>query len=291
MSKFFNETKKAQTWTANEDFSKDLDLRGVLETLGRGDAISAEVTETRVRGARKIEIPHRSGVPLIVGNGSSNGYGGETTAKRAMESYRALRTRLLRQQSSAGLRSIVITSALAGEGKTLTTLNLAQCCAQLREQRVLVVDADLRTRGLTHLLGVSSSRGLSEILSGRVEFEDAAVATNVANLYAVTAGETTTSIPDLFTEPRWKEFMGWCGESFKLVLIDAPPILPVADFELISAECDGVLMVVLARKTKRDLLQKAASQVDPKKLLGVIFNAIDHSRKERDYHHYYGQDA
>ena len=185
----------------------------------------------------------------------------------------------------------MITSALAGEGKTLTALNLAQCCAQLHDQRVLLIDADLRTRGLTRLLGLPPGPGLSEVLSGQVQFEDAAMATDTANLYVVGAGGDNPSIAELFTVARWKEFMGWCGESFKLVLIDAPPILPLADFELISAESDGVLMIVLARKTQRGLLQKASAQVDPKKLLGVVFNAVDRSRQEKGYYQYYGQKA
>jgi protein-tyrosine kinase len=291
MSKFFNETKKARDWAPNEEVAKDPDLQVVLESMRDADAVSAQVTETRVRNAHRIKIPHQPGVPLIVGNGSSNGYGEETTAKRAVESYRALRTRLLRQQTTTGLRSVVITSALAGEGKTLTGLNLAQCCAQLHNQRVLLVDADLRTRGLTRLLGLPSGPGLSEVLSSQVQFEDAAMATDTSNLYVVGAGEGNPSIAELFTLPRWKEFMGWCGESFKLVLVDAPPILPLADFELISAECDGVLMIVLARKTQRELLLKASAQVDPKKLLGVVFNAVDRSRQEKDYYQYYGQKA
>jgi len=290
MSKFFNETRKAQKWAANEEIERDRVLRGMLKTLGRADTVSTEVSEARVHSAKTIQIPHRAGVPLIVGNGSSNGYGGEASAKRAVESYRALRTRVLRHESTSGLRSIVVTSALAGEGKTVTTLNLAQCCAQIRDQRVLIVDADLRTRGLTRLLGLSGP-GLSDVLSGRLEFEDAAAGTDVGNLYVVGGGEATTSVPELLAETRWKEFMGWCAESFKLVIVDAPPILPVTDFELISTECDGVVMVVLARKTQRDLLQKAAAQVDKRKLLGVVFNATNHSRKERDYYSYYGQDA
>ena len=77
MSKFFNETKKAQDWAPNEEVAKDPDLQVVLESMRHADAVSAQVTETRVRSAHRIEIPHQPGVPLIVGNGSSNGYGEE----------------------------------------------------------------------------------------------------------------------------------------------------------------------------------------------------------------------
>lgn len=287
MSKYFNETKKAREWAPNEGVAQDTDLLGVLESVRRADEVAAEITEMRTGSAQKIQIPHRPGAPLIVGNGNSNGYSGDA-AKRAMESYRALRTRLLRQVISQGLRSVVLTSAQAGEGKTVTALNLAQCCAQLHNQRVLLIDADLRTSGLSRLLGLPVGPGLSEVLSGHAEFKDAVRATDATNLYVVGAGDTGLSSGELFAESRWKKFMGWCGESFTLVLIDAPPILPLADFELISAECDAVLMVVLARKTNRARLQKASAQVDSKKLIGMVFNAIDHSRQDKNY---YGQRA
>jgi Mrp family chromosome partitioning ATPase len=84
--------------------------------------------------------------------------------------------------------------------------------------------------------------------------------------------------------------MGRCVELFKVILIDTPPILPLADFELISAACDGVVMVVRAHHGQRETLQKTASALDAKKLLGVVFNATDVGGK--DYYRYgYGYGA
>ena len=82
------------------------------------------------------------------------------------------------------------------------------------------------------------------------------------------------------------EFLGHCGEMFKVILIDAPPILPPADFELISAACDGIVMVVRAHQGQRGTLRKTASTLDTKKLLGVVFNATDVSVKDYDVHEY-----
>src|SRR5437016_11673822 len=147
-------------------------------------------------------------------------------------------------QAKSGLRSIVITSSLPGEGKTLTTMNLGLCYAQLPQQRVLVIDGDMRTRGLTSMLDHPGSPGLAEILSGDVAPDEAIVAANQKNLFILAAGSGSWPRPQLFTATRWQEFLGHCGEMFKVVLMDALPILPLAGFDLISAACDGIVMVV-----------------------------------------------
>jgi capsular exopolysaccharide synthesis family protein len=133
------------------------------------------------------------------------------------------------------------------------------------------------------MLDHPSTPGLAEVLAGEVTPDEAIVATNQKNLFVLPAGTVLSSPPELFTGTRWQEFIGRCGELFKVILIDTPPILPLADFELISAACDGVLMVVRAHHGQRETLHKTAGALDPKKLLGLVFNATDVSRKD-----YYG---
>src|SRR5260370_36422680 len=200
-------------------------------------------------------------------------------SRAALEAYRGLRTRLMRAQTKTGLKSIAITSSLPGEGKTLTTMNLGLCHAQLPQTRVIVIDGDLRHCGLTWMLGHPSMPGLAEVLAGEVTPDEAIVATNQKNLFVLPAGTVLSSPPELFTGSRWQEFIGHCSEMFKVILIDTPPILPLADFELISAACDRVVIVVRAHHGERATLQKTAVGLDPKKLLGVAFNATDVRRK------------
>src|SRR5205814_3323211 len=100
--------------------------------------------------------------------------------------------------------SIVITSSLPGEGKTLTTMNVGLCYAQLPQQRVLVIDGDMRTRGLTAMLDHPNSPGLAEILSGDVGPDEAIVATNQKNLFILPAGTISSPSPELFTGTRWQ---------------------------------------------------------------------------------------
>jgi protein-tyrosine kinase len=269
MSKFFDQTQKAQDWALREGMVKDFDLEGLLntvkETVKTADTVATDLSARRLEGCEKISLPRSTDSKTIFS-------GSEYTTTIALESYRALRTRLMRLQAAQGLHSIVLSSAIPGEGKTLTSLNLALTCAQIREQRVLLIDADLRTGGLTKLLQAPPGPGLAEVLAGEVPVEAAIASTDLPNLFVLRAGNSNVPPTELFAGKHWKELLGWCSETFRTVLVDSPPILTLADFELISAACDGVLVVVRAMHTQRELLKKASAQVDAKKLLGIVFN-------------------
>src|SRR5229473_1889233 len=278
MSKFFNETQKANQWAQQKLANQDLDVKEMLESLKQGPASSAQSADTRLGQCRQVQVGNGNAPRLVLHQGEAS--------RAALEAYRGLRTRLMRAQVKSGLKAIAITSSLPGEGKTLTTMNLGLCYAQLPQQRVLVIDGDMRTRGLTSMLDHPSSPGLAEVLSGDVAPDEAIVATNQKNLFILPAGTVPSPLPELFTGNRWQEFLGHCGEMFKVILIDTLPILPLADFELISAACDGIVMVVRAHHGQRETLRKTASTLDTKKLLGVVFNATDVSVKDYDGYEY-----
>jgi protein-tyrosine kinase len=224
----------------------------------------SDLGDSRLSECRKFSLPLQNIAHVQFTNSDA--------MQPAEESYRALRTRLLRLRSAHGLRSVVITSAVQGEGKTLTSLNLALCCAQLHEMRVLLVDADIRSFGLSRAVAAPQGFGLADILSGKCTPEQAVLATDHPNLFVLSSGASTTPAAELFAGRRWQEFIGWCNETFKLALVDSPPVLNLSDVELITAGCDGVLVVVRAHQTKRQILEKCAGQIDSKKLLGIIYN-------------------
>jgi capsular exopolysaccharide synthesis family protein len=151
----------------------------------------------------------------------------------------------------------------------------------------LVIDADFRTRGLTHVLGCTLAAGLSEMLSGKLTHSQAVLSTQLPNLSVVPAGAATASPAELFATPKWKEFLDWAGDNYKLVLIDSPPVLPLTDFELISAACDGVVFVICGGSTNREMIRRAAAQLDSRKLLGPVFN-MSLDRAPADYRGYAG---
>jgi len=267
MSRYFNQSRQQIiNSTLPTAATKQSELSRVMDEVTQSGTIPQLKKSVPLSACRKLSLPEISEQPLLLTS--------STVAAQVTESYRALRTRLLRIQASQGLRSIIVCSAMAREGKTLTSINLALCCSRLNNFRVLVIDSDLRTGGLTDLLGNPAGPGLSDVLTGRAEFEDAIMATDSPNLFVLSSGSLSAHAPELYAGAHWKQLMSWCNEHFKLVIVDSPPILPVADFEQIVGSCDGALMVVRAHQTQRELLTKTASRVDPKKLIGFVFNGM-----------------
>jgi capsular exopolysaccharide synthesis family protein len=267
MSKYLNDMQKNNPRTTTESGGADLDIRQILENVKQGTAPRVAASEVRLIETPGVDLENEKDAPLLLRDDHS--------VQAALEAYRGLRTRLMRVQAKSGVRTIAVTSTVPGEGKTLTVMNLGLCYAQLSNQRVLIIDGDLRTRGLTQLMGNPVVAGLAEVLTGKITPEQAMRSTNQKNLFVIPAGEVASPPPEHFAGPRWQEFLAWCSESFKLVLVDTPPALPLADFELISAACDGVIAVVRAHHAERELLNKTASALDSKKLIGIVFNATD----------------
>ncbi len=278
MSKFFDQTVRARKTTTPLEA---VNFSGVHQSFLE----STPAVQLPVSGLGSSRLEHCRKSSLLLSTFLQGQFKGSDTVEPAEESYRALRTRLLRAKASQGLRSVVITSAATSEGKTLTSLNLAICCAHLHDMQILLIDGDIRSRGLSRLLGNPPAPGLAEVLEGKSEPEKAVLSTDLANLYVLPAGSTNVPAPELFAGHRWQELIGWSSESFKLILVDSPPVLNLSDTELIGAACDGVLMVVRALHTPREILTKAAQQIDSKKLLGIVYNAVEDG-SHHDYHYW-----
>jgi protein-tyrosine kinase len=274
VSKYFDQTQRAEDWLAREGAAKRQDISTVLENIRKPEAATAsavvaepEFYETRLPGCRKIHLSAALDSSIVVGGKDSRHY--------ATEAYRALRTRLMCLQTSKNLRSVAVSSAAPGEGKTVTTLNLGLCYAQLHETPILLIDADLRSRRLSQMLGNPEAPGLAEVLSGEATYEEALISTDNPNLTVLSAGSIMVSAPELLAGNAWKELIAWCSDNFRLVLIDTPPVRPLADFELIMAGCDAFLMIVRAHQTQRESLQQLVGQIDAKKLAGVVLNSAE----------------
>ena len=302
MSRFFNETRKTfkqqgavpgpasvNVDEAVDAMKKSAAAEGLPQlvsappeplfgALREATEIASKVTATRLEKCRSVRLPRDHERSFL-----SAQY--NPSMQAAVEAYRTLRTRLVKRQTDEGTRSMVITSAQQGEGKSLTAMNLALCYANIQNWPVLLVDADLRSRGLSRVLGDPESPGLSEILESNCPYQSAILATNVPNLYVLPAGLTSTPPPELFSSSAWKEFIGWASESFRLAIIDSPPVLDLADFELISAACESTLLVVRARNTNRESLIRASASIDTTKLTGVILNGAEEGQNTNYYYH------
>jgi capsular exopolysaccharide synthesis family protein len=302
VSKYLNETQKTEEWLEQEGLGKRQDVGAIIEELRRPKPANGASHSTSVAVAEPaptpvaVPLPIAAPIPAPAANGNRTNIASTTTpvvlngvnsSHYAMEAYRGLRTQLMRLQASHDLRTIAVSSAMPGEGKTTTIVNLGLCYAQLHDMKVLLIDGDLRTKRMSLLFENSSAAGLADVLSGAASYEDAIQSTENPNLYVLTAGQAADSPPELFAGAAWIEFLERCKKEFKMILIDAPPVRPLADFELICAGCDAFMMVVRAYQTQREHLQQIVGQLDSKKLVGVVLNSAEiHSRD--GYYYQYG---
>jgi capsular exopolysaccharide synthesis family protein len=194
------------------------------------------------------------------------------------EQYRTLRHLIERLARDDRSKVFAVTSAGAGEGKTITTLNLAGSLAQSPEARVLVIDGDLHRPAVPHYLGLSGSRsgGLAEAIlhadRGLMPFVRRIDALNVSVLLA---GSRSAGPYELLASPRLEDVMGEARRSYDYVLIDTPPVLPLADSRLLSRVIDGYIVVIAAHTTPRRLLAEALDLLDRTKVIAVVFNGDD----------------
>jgi Mrp family chromosome partitioning ATPase len=198
MSKYYDDTLKAQQQRPTATEPGRVDVASLLGIIKHTDPTSSNVLEVLGPGARQIKLAKvKNGVTTILANGTPQ-------AASFNEAYKALRTRVMRMRA-AGFRSIMLTSSVTLEGKTLTTLNLAMVCSQLKDHSVLLVDGDLRSRGLTRLLQIEHEIGLSDVLSGTGTAHNSVLATDQSNLKVLAAGTSCQQTTELFASSKWKD--------------------------------------------------------------------------------------
>ncbi len=186
---------------------------------------------------------------------------------------------------------IAVTSPVAGDGKTITSVNLARSLAQAPEHRILLVDADLRRGCVGQQLGVgrATSLGLAGAIATAGTRLDAVVRhLPASNLWVLPAGACPSMPYEALRSPRVGELLEEARGRFDYVLVDTPPVVPVADWRVLGQWVDGVLLVVGAHYTPRALLDEALSVLGPEKVVGIVFNGDDQplSRRYRSYYAY-----
>jgi capsular exopolysaccharide synthesis family protein len=201
------------------------------------------------------------------------------------EAYRVLRTNVRFSKHAVGGKSVCVTSASVGEGKSLTLFNLAYISAQLGD-RVIIVDSDLHRPRQHKILGVGNRPGLANLLVGDAQIDDCIQKTPEPNLDLLPSGKLATGVHGLIATERMRSLVTELKERYDFVFFDSPPIIGVSDASLLTREVDGVLLVIQHRKYPRALSARAKEMVENfgGNLLGVVLNNINISR---DYAYYY----
>jgi capsular exopolysaccharide synthesis family protein len=192
--------------------------------------------------------------------------------RKASEQYRMIRTRIV--QHPLRPKVITVSSGSPGDGKTFNSINLAGVLSLKDDSRVLLVDGDLRRSSVAKTLGISESPGLGEVLRRTATLRSALVRIEgFPNLYVLPAGAPEDHPSELLDSPAWPALVDIFRSRFSYTIVDAPPVAAVADYSLIQAPCDGVVLVVRQDHSNRAAFNKALEAVQPNKRIGVILNS------------------
>jgi capsular exopolysaccharide synthesis family protein len=190
----------------------------------------------------------------------------------AAEQYRSLRTRVRQAENGRSLRSIIITSPSTGDGKSLTAANLALTMAQEFQPRVLLLDADLRRPSIHTLFGIGDAPGLSDVLMGGAALEDALVHLEDHHLSILPAGVPPTHPAELLGSAAMRRALETLRTRFDRIIIDMPPVEPLADVHILTPLADALLMIVRAGLTEKPAIDRALHGLDRAKVLGLVLN-------------------
>ncbi len=193
------------------------------------------------------------------------------------------------------LKTILVTSAMLAEGKSTVTAFLALTAARHRQHKTLLVDCDLRRPMLHRLFAVARENGVTEILLKGKKVKDTIKKTSVDLLDIITAGKAVSQPAAMFDSAAISKLLEEVRFYYDLILVDCAPVLPVSDPMLLASEMDGVILVVKAGTTQREVAKRAALllQNDKTRLLGVVLNnlsnALPYYYNESYYGYEYGQ--
>lgn len=222
-----------------------------------------------------------------------NADGGKLVTESAVqtapvEQYRRLAARLHLAQAEAGTKVVMITSAVASEGKTLTATNLALTLSESYKRRVLLIDADLRRPWVHELFKIPNLTGLNDGVRADVDRKVPLIAIS-EYLSVLTAGRPDPDPMSVLASDRMRRILTDAARSFDWVIVDTPPVAVLSDAHLLARLVDTVVLVVKAGSTQHAAMTRAIDAVGRDRILGVVLNCADEGRQLA--YHYYGYGA
>jgi len=206
----------------------------------------------------------------------------------AAEKFRFLAVRLRHLQQRRQLKQLLITSTMPEEGKSTIAANLACTLATRRQQKVLLLEGDLRRPGLQSQFGLSRMVGLTEYLQGTVEVNLPIYRLDALGIWFLPAGRSAENPLELMQSSRLSLLFEKLKTVFDWIVIDSPPVLPLADTSVWTRLADGILLVTRQGRTDKDYLKRGLEALDSSKLLGALVNSSANAA-HNDYYQRYGQ--
>lgn len=209
--------------------------------------------------------------------------GGPEGNPELIEQFRRLAATLHHAHLNNGLRSVMVTSALQGDGKTLTSVNLALVLAESYRYRVLLVDADLRRPSIPSVVDLGKGSGLSEALRASTD-QRLALVPITPRLTLLPAGQPISNSIEALTSPRMRQILEEAESQFDWVILDAPPVGPTTDARILTQMVGGALFVIQAARTPYADVKKALDALGRDQIIGVVLNGVETSSSD-EYHY------
>jgi len=204
----------------------------------------------------------------------------------AAEKFRFLGVRLRHLRRERPLKKVLITSTIPREGKSTVAANLACTLARKKQQRTLLLEGDVRRPSLSHLFGLEKMSGLCEWLQGDHKKSPSIYHLEGSDLWILPSGSASGNPLELLQSVRLSTLMDQLTTQFDWIVIDSPPVLPLADTSVWSRIADGILLVTRQGITEKRQLQRGVEALDHKKLIGALINSSQSSASSDHYYYY-----
>lgn len=202
----------------------------------------------------------------------------------ATEQYRLLYTKIEQISLERSFKTFAITSAVKGEGKSVTSLNLAHVIAQEFSKKVLLIECDFRNPAITlQIVPDDQGRGLVDIIRDDIPLECAVRRLEGSNLDILPVNEKSDNASQLLSSPRFAATISKLKGEYDYIFLDSPPMLPLADINMLTKFVDGLLLVVRAGRTPKDMVVKAVHSLAGGEIVGIILNGVVPSLKKYYY--------
>jgi len=263
------EYDKALAQTANADGTYEVDLGYIFQ--GRADEAHLQnpaVIETR-EYAKTTFTKH----PVAL----------DKSEAVANEQFKLLGSKLELLSKNAGLKTVAFTSAVKGEGKSSVSLNTAFVLASAFDKKVLFAECDLRkpSSACEHI--AADGPGLADVLRGEAQLDEAIREIDGTGLFVLYSGSYDRNSADLIGSSNMTSVINSLRQRFEFVILDCPPVIPLADMSIIEKLVDGIVLVVKAGETSKDLVKNASESLDRKKFIGAVLNGAE-TKLERYYY-------
>ncbi len=273
-------------------------------SLGTGMAFFLEFMDNTIKIPedikRYLNIPYLGPVPVFAmdGNPDKEVHKELVTVhspkSTASESYRGIRTGILFSSAESEPQAIMVASAGPLEGKTITAANLAITMAQ-SGSKVVILDCDLRRPRMHNMFGITRDQGITNLLVEKKDIKDAVCRTRISNLYIIPSGPIPPNPSEILGSRRMNELIEVLRQDFTRIIIDTPPITAVTDAVVLAKSVDGVVLVIRANDSAKDIVKNGLGQLQSvgAHMLGAVLNGVDLGRDSyyyRYYCYYYGED-